>query len=85
MGAICAARPLFYRHFGKPRPSVMFRAGGIDIILCSIANQTEERGQFKLFGIEGKAQRVVVCTVNVSRIPYCNVRRPIWPLDDFSD
>lgn len=36
-------------------PSVLLRVDGIDIVVCTHANQTEERAQFRLFGMEVEA------------------------------
>lgn len=110
-GSYIRRGPYFTGTSASLGPSVLFRSQGVDIILCSIANQTEERAQFALFGVEFERQRFVVCkgmnhfradlealvdglifvdsgavcTVDVRRIPYRNVRRPIWPLDDLGD
>ncbi len=41
--------------------SALASVGGVDVVLTSIANQTEEREQFKLFGIEFEKQELVIC------------------------
>ncbi|MDX1016856.1 hypothetical protein GOL25_28635 [Sinorhizobium medicae] len=41
--------------------SVLVSVEGVDVVLTSIASQTEEREQFKLFGIEFEKQELVIC------------------------
>ncbi|WP_085024761.1 M81 family metallopeptidase [Ensifer aridi] len=41
--------------------SALVSIGGVDVVLTSIASQTEEREQFKLFGIEFEKQELVIC------------------------
>ncbi|MDL2403296.1 M81 family metallopeptidase [Rhizobium mayense] len=41
--------------------SALVSIGGVDVVLTSIASQTEEREQFKLFGIEFEEQELVIC------------------------
>lgn len=42
-------------------PSALLRVGGIDIVVCTHANQTEEREQFRLFGLKFDQLSVVGC------------------------
>ena len=42
-------------------PSMLLRVGGIDVVVCTHANQTEERAQFRLFGVEVEALDVLGC------------------------
>lgn len=42
-------------------PSMSLCVGGIDVIVCTHANQTEEREQFRLFGLEVETLDVIGC------------------------
>ena len=82
---------------------------GIDVLIVTKASQVIDLAQFKTFGIEPEAKRVValksmqhfraafnpiaariivcdsgaLCTPDLKTLPYKNVPRPIFPLDDF--
>ena len=92
------------RSFG---PTVVAHAGGIEILITSIAQQMLDLQQFRSFGIIPESKLVIalksmqhfradfepiagqvivcdsgaLCTPDYQRLPYRNVKRPIFPLD----
>lgn len=88
-------------------PTAVVRAGGIEILVVTIARQILDLQQFKAFGIDPHSKSVValksmqhfraafepiagqiivcdsgaLCTPRYDRLPYRNVPRPIFPLD----
>ena len=88
-------------------PTVVLRVDGIDILVVSLPSQMLDLQQFKAFGIDPAAKKVVaiksmqhfraafepiagevivcdsgaLCTPDYTVLPYCNVPRPIFPLD----
>ncbi|MER9204188.1 M81 family metallopeptidase [Mesorhizobium sp. M0933] len=53
--------PFMRNTVGKLGMSALVSIEGLDVVLTSIASQTEEREQFKLFGIEFEKEELVVC------------------------
>lgn len=51
--------PYFHGTTASLGPSVLLRVDGIDVIVCTHANQTEERAQFRLFGLEVESLSVL--------------------------
>ncbi len=88
--------------------TAVLSVAGIDILVVTIPSQILDLQQFKAFGIEPEAKKVValksmqhfraafepiasriivcdsgaLCTPDLSSLPYRNVPRPIFPLDD---
>lgn len=110
MGNFSGIGPVIGGLKGSFGPTAVLRAGGIDILVVSIARQILDLQQFLAFGIDPVAKNVValksmqhfraafepiagrivvcdsggLCTPRYDRLPYRNVRRPIFPLDRFS-
>ncbi|WP_420102880.1 M81 family metallopeptidase [Bosea sp. (in: a-proteobacteria)] len=88
-------------------PCAVLRVGGIEILVTTTRAQMNDLQQFRAFGIDPAAKRVVglksmqhfraafepiagkivvcdsgaLCTPDLTKLPYHNVRRPIFPLD----
>lgn len=88
-------------------PSAVLRVDGIEILVVSVPAQMLDLQQFRAFGIDPAARRVValksmqhfraafepiagdvilcdsgaLCTLDLSKLPYERVPRPIYPLD----
>ena len=88
-------------------PTAVLRVSGIEILIVTIAQQMLDLQQFRAFGIDPAARRVValksmqhfraafapiageiivcdsgaLCTPHYERMPYRNLPRPIFPLD----
>jgi len=88
-------------------PTAVLEVAGIEVLVVSKAAQMLDLQEFRAFGIEPAAKRVValksmqhfraafgpiaervilcdsgaLCTPDVAKLPYRQVRRPIWPLD----
>ena len=103
--------PMIHGLGGSFGPTAVVRAGGIEILVVTIARQILDLQQFKAFGIDPQSNRVValksmqhfraafepiagqvivcdsgaLCTPRYDRLPYRNVPRPIFPLDQFEN
>jgi microcystin degradation protein MlrC len=92
---------------GSWGPCGVLRVGDIDILVTTARAQMIDLQQFRAFGIDPAAKRVVglksmqhfraafepiagkvivcdsgaLCTPDLTKLPYVNVRRPIFPLD----
>ena len=88
-------------------PTAVITVDGIDVLIATLSSQILDLQQFRAFGIDPAAKRVValksmqhfraafepiaakvivcdsgaLCTPDLAKLPYQNVRRPIFPLD----
>lgn len=89
-------------------PSALLECGAVRILVASTRMQAEERGQYRVLGIDVEQANVLalkginhfradlepiargivfvesggIHATDLRTLPYRNVRRPIWPLDD---
>ena len=106
-GRFAGDGPMIHGLNGSFGPTAVVRAGGIEILVVTIARQMLDLQQFKAFGVDPQNKGVVaiksmqhfraafepiagqvivcdsgaLCTPRYDRLPYRNVPRPIFPLD----
>lgn len=106
-GAYLRKGPYSTGTVGAFGPSAAVRHGNVTVLLVSARLQPEDRGQYRIFGIDPETVNVLACkginhfradfepiarrlvfvdtgglvSVDFTRFPFRNLRRPIWPLD----
>lgn len=92
-------------------PCALLQCGEVQIIVASNRMQAEERGQYRVLGVEIESLNVVALkginhfradiepiargivfvesgglhASDLSTLPYRNLRRPVWPIDDIAN